>query len=102
MVRLRLMTTQPEDPHVERVSKISFRVGEQFIHIVGDQLPEEDPLPNQDRPLPKLGPGPTIPIRIQLRLDKFGPGSELNLDDFIERATAEKRDMIIHISQSET
>jgi hypothetical protein len=93
------MTGEPEEPHVEHVSKISFRAGERLIHIVADEPPGEPDMPG---PLPKLGPGPVPPIRIQLRLGYAGAGSELNLDEYIERATAENRDMIIHIRRSET
>lgn len=98
-VKLGLMKGQPEDAHVVRVSKLSFRAGKQLIHIVGDDSAATDP--EQSSPLPDPGPGPTAPIRIQLWLGNAERGSELNLDKYIERANAENRDMIIHIRKSE-
>jgi hypothetical protein len=94
------VTDQPKDPHVVRASKLSFRAGKQLIQIVADDPPSTDP--EQTPTIPDLGPGPKPPIRIQLHLGSGNLGSELNLDEYIERANVENRDMIIHIKESGT
>lgn len=84
------MASQSEGVHVVRAQALSFRSGGLRISIVGDEPP------------PDAGPGPAPPIRIGLRLGAAGPPLEFELDEHINRAAREGRDVIIHIMGPET